>query len=97
MDSFDSEEDLEQEKIPLFQPYVGDHLMRLKTDPQDDDIYIWRVIVTDNKIKKVWPGEESQDCPHKKLYWAIDFNKKFITLCNECDSFAYGHKLAEND
>lgn len=97
MDFSDPEENLDQESAPTFQPYAGDCLFKLKTDPSEKDIYLWRVVITDKKLKKVWPGSPSEKCLHKDLYWAIDFNKKLITLCNECDSFAYGHKVEEND
>lgn len=97
MDFSNPEDDLEQEKNPVFKPYVGDCLMKLKTGPPENPVYLWRVILTDRNVKKVWPESPSEDCLHKDLYWAIDFNKKLITLCNECDSFAYGHKVEEND
>jgi hypothetical protein len=97
MDFLDPEENLEQEQSPIFQPCVGDGLMKLKTNSPDNPIYIWRVILTGKDIKKVWPGKIQGDCKHNDLYWAIDFNKKLITLCNECDDFAYGHKVEENE
>jgi hypothetical protein len=71
--------------------------MKLKTTSSDKTVYIWRVVLTDKNIKKVWPKKIEGNCKHKNLYWAIDFNKKLITLCNECDSFAYGHKVEENE
>lgn len=97
MDFSDPEENLDQESYPTFQPYVGDCLFKLKTD-SPEDIYLWRVVITNKNIKKVWPKtHDNSDCRHEDLYWAIDFNKKLITLCNQCDSFAYGHKVKEND
>lgn len=54
-------------------------------------------VLTDKKTKKVWPIDDNSKCKHQDLYWAIDFNKKIITVCNDCDSFAYGHKVMENE
>jgi hypothetical protein len=100
VDFSNPEDDSEQEKNPIFKPYVGDCLMKLKTGPPENPVYLWRVILTDRNVKKVWPEDNhdyDNNCEHKDLYWAIDFNKKLITLCNECDKFAYGHKVAKND
>jgi len=91
MDSLNPEEF--NNRISLFEPNRGDHLMKLKNSPPDNDIYIWRVVFTDKKIRKVWPGESSAECDHSDLYWAIDFNKRFITLCNECQEYAFGHEV----
>lgn len=97
MDFSNPEDNLEEEKLPVFKPYAGDCLMKLKTESPDDPIYLWRVVLTDKNVKKIWPEEHDGSCEHKDLYWAIDFNRKFITLCNDCESFAYGHKVMENE
>jgi len=88
-------EDLFNEEYPEFEPSRGDMLVKLKTSSAED-VYLWRMVITPLDIQKEWPEEDDSDCPHTDLYWAIDFNKKFITLCADCQNFAYGHKVKEN-
>ncbi len=97
MDYVDPDIDDENESYS-FQPLLGDYLMRLKADSDKKSIFVWRIVLTDKNIKKIWPREDDGiDCQHKDLYWAIDFEKRFVTLCNDCQNFAFGHKVAEDE
>jgi hypothetical protein len=99
VDYVDPEHTTDDENINfLFKPHLGDFLMKVKEKSSDKTIFVWRVILTDQKIKKMWPVENDNiDCDHKDLYWAIDFEKRFITLCNDCQNFAFGHKVIEDE
>jgi hypothetical protein len=93
MDYNDPEKDIENQSSNTFEPLLGDHLLKIKTN-SPDDVYLWRIIVTDKKIIKQWPIENDNiDCKHEDLYWGLDFKKRFITLCNDCERFAFGHKV----
>lgn len=96
MEPNSQDEGVFNDEHPVFEPSRGDMLVKLKT-PTPNDIYLWRMIVTPLNIKKEWPGKEKIDCEHNDLYWAIDFNKRLITLCADCQNFAYGHKVKENE
>jgi hypothetical protein len=77
-----------------FTPSNGDVLLELKTQTAKryGKTYIWRMIVTDKDIKKIWPEDIDSECPHEEVLWAIDAKVRPITLCEECGEFAFGHK-----
>jgi hypothetical protein len=93
MDSVNPEENVEDSLS--FRPHIGDGLVKIRRSPEP--IYLWRFIITDKNVKKVWPEEPKEECNHSDVYWAIDFNKKLISICNECEGFAYGHKVEEDE
>lgn len=77
-----------------FSPDMGDHLLRLKNaNGPEENIFVWRMIITSKEIKKIWPTENHDDCDHENLFWAIDFKKRLVTLCNDCESYAFGQKV----
>jgi hypothetical protein len=80
-----------------FSPTSGDVLLELKKNYPDnlnpkERVFIWRMIVTDRKIKKVWPEKNTSECSHKDVLWAIDAKRRLITLCEECGDFAFGQE-----
>ena len=97
---FSSSDDLENEKWKSpasFEPNRGDSLLKLKVSTYSKDVFVWRMIITAKDVKKIWPIEDdTYDCPHEDLYWAIDFDKRLITLCNQCQNFAFGQKTEES-
>jgi len=80
-----------------FSPSKGDVLLELKGQKAEKTgkTFIWRMIATDSRLKKIWPNEELAKCPHEDILWAIDSKNRLISLCEECGEFAFGHKLEE--
>lgn len=97
MDFNEKDIDDEQEKrFDFFEPNRGDFLLKLKTNHSKQEVYVWRMIITGTDVRKIWPGDDDIECEHKNLFWGIDFDRRFITLCNDCENFAFGHKVDEN-
>jgi hypothetical protein len=92
-----SDKDNYEQEYPKddFNPAMGDHLLRLKdSNGPEENIFVWRMIVTSKDVKKIWPTKYHDDnCDHENLFWAIDFKKRLITLCNDCESYAFGQKV----
>lgn len=81
--------------LEKFFPIKGDVLLELKGQKTDHHgkTFVWRMIATDHKIKKIWPEENTSDCSHEDILWAIDSNIRLISLCEECGEFAFGQKM----
>jgi len=84
----------EEHGVESFTPVKGDVLLELKGQNAEKygKTFIWRMIATDAKLKKVWPKEELSKCPHTDIIWAIDSKIRLISLCEECGEFAFGQK-----
>jgi hypothetical protein len=88
----------EEHGINLFYPEQGDVMLELKGNANSKRYgrtFIWRIVATSDKIKKVWPNEEKNSCPHDDVLWAIDSKVRLISLCEECGEFAFGQKTEE--
>lgn len=85
----------EEHGIENFSPVKGDVLLELKGQNAEKygRTFIWRMIATDAKLKKVWPKEIESDCSHSDVIWAIDSKMRLISLCEECGEFAFGQKM----
>lgn len=84
--------------INLFRPTQGDVMLELKgtaNSKRYGKTFIWRMVATSDQVKKVWPNEEKDDCPHENVLWAIDSKIRLFSLCEECGEFAFGHKTEE--
>ena len=83
--------------IKKFSPSKGDVLLELKGQKTQEfgKTFVWRMIATDSNLKKVWPNDETEKCSHDDVLWAIDSKNRFISLCEECGEFAFGHKTEE--
>jgi len=97
MDFSSQNDDVDERKENVkfgFDPSRGDFLLELKEHGGPESIFVWRMIITPKNIKKIWPIENHDDhCDHENLFWAIDFKKRLITLCNDCESYALGQKV----
>ena len=87
----------EEEHGVDFIPVKGDVLLELKGQKieQYGKTFVWRMIATDCKVKKIWPEENGSGCPHTDVIWAIDSKVRLISLCEECGEFAFGQKMEE--
>lgn len=85
----------EEHGIESFSPIKGDVLLELKGQNSEKygKTFIWRMIATDVKLKKVWPKESTSKCSHIDVIWAIDSKLRLISLCEECGEFAFGQKM----
>lgn len=86
--------DQEQHGVKDFLPVKGDVLLELKGQKikEHGKTFIWRMIATDSRLKKIWPEESESDCPHSDVLWAIDSKVRLISLCEECGEFAFGQE-----
>lgn len=80
-----------------FSPVQGDVLLKLqnKTD-QSKKNFVWRMVVTDHKIKKIWPKEDDSNCAHENILWAIDSKVRLISLCEDCGDYCFGQKVEDS-
>lgn len=79
-----------------FTPVKGDVLLKLQDkNNQSRNNFAWRMIVTDHKIKKVWPKEDDSNCSHENVLWAIDSKVRLISLCEDCGEFCFGQKTED--
>lgn len=86
----------EEHGIKKFSPSKGDVLLELKGQKhsQSGKTFVWRMIATDCRIKKLWPQEieVNSKCSHLDVLWAIDSKMRLISLCEECGEFTFGQK-----
>lgn len=87
--------DYEEHGLKIFAPVKGDVLLELKGEKakQYGKTFIWRMIATDSRLKKIWPEENNSQCSHTDVLWAIDSKVRLISLCEECGEFAFGQKM----
>lgn len=93
------------EEICQFAPSRGDVLLELKGGKLNphvakEQVFAWRMIARSSKDPKaVWPKpvDPRSECPHEDVLWAIDSKIRFISLCEECGEFEFGHKVSDKN